>query len=264
VKKFTCLEIEKEPGLTTVWLSRPDIHNAFNDIMLIELIECIEQLNVDEKNSIVLLRGKGKSFCSGADINWMQGGNPEDYELYYEDSVLLGRCLDAFVNSKKIIISVVHGSVYGGGIGLMASTDLVIAEESTVFSFSEIRLGLIPAMISPYLVRRMNIGDITELMLTAQKFDANAAKTFKLVNYTAAAETLPDKIRKVTSLILKGAPGARSALKKVLNNLSFSEWKLNDYEKLACVLSELRISEEANEGMQAFLQKRKPQWDERS
>ncbi len=179
---FQTIEFEVKESILTVWLSRPQIHNALNEIMISELLECFTSVNEMDDIRVVVLRGKGKSFCAGADLNWMRDVANYSYEQNYKESLQLANCFYAIYTCKKPTIAMVHGAAIGGANGLLAACDFAFADENTVFSLSEVKIGIVPACISPYIIKRVGEYHAKDLMLTGRRIQGNEAEKFGLVN----------------------------------------------------------------------------------
>ncbi|MBR9682069.1 MAG: hypothetical protein GOV02_00145 [Candidatus Aenigmarchaeota archaeon] len=167
--QYKTIEFGLKDGVGTIQLNRPEKHNAFNDVMISDIIKCYESINDMEDVRVAVLEGRGKSFCAGADLNYMK--NVVGYDDTYEDSLRLAKCFNAIYACKKPTIAKVHGAVIGGGNGLVATCDLVFCDDDTKFSLSEVKRGLVPAVISPYVLKRIGEYATRELMLTGRRFD---------------------------------------------------------------------------------------------
>lgn len=249
----------QEDGILTVSLNRPEIHNAFNPQMISELTKLFSDQSFSIKNRAVILRGEGKSFCAGADLNWMQSMMKYNFEENLSDAQRLFTMFDVMKNCPLPIIGHVHGSVFGGGLGLVAICDIVTAETSTKFSFSEARLGLVPSVISPFVKRKMSPQFLREAFLTAEIFDAERAKESGLVNFIGKEKACKEFIETKIKSIKKCGIGALISTKNLLNSLD----EMNPQQvklETSTVISKRRVSEEGQEGLRAFLEKRKPNW----
>jgi methylglutaconyl-CoA hydratase len=257
---FSTIEFEQQTDLGIIWLNRPDIHNAFNEVMIQELIDCFEAVNNMEEIRIVILRGRGKSFCAGADLNWMRGVANYSFEQNFRESLNLSKCLFTIYTCKKPTIAVVHGAAIGGANGLLASCDFAYADDNTTFSLSEVKIGIVPACISPYVIKRVGEYGARELMLTGRRIKGKEAEHFRLVNKSLPAEELEGCINSVVDLLRTSGPKAISQCKNLIFNISNLETLEQAIESTARMIAEIRKSEEGQEGMAAFLEKRKPNW----
>jgi methylglutaconyl-CoA hydratase len=256
-KTITC---ESEDQVTTVWLNRPEVHNAFNEVMISELIDCFMSIGKKEETRIVLLRGKGKSFCAGADLNWMKEVTEYGYEQNLRESLQLSNCFYSIYTCNKPTMAIVHGAAIGGANGLLAACDMAFCDEETTFSLSEVKIGVIPACISPYIVKRIGEFGARELMLTGRRIKGKEAEMMNLVNQSFPPGKLEEHVASVINLLLTSGPAAMSRCKKLIfdvsNRLSLEE----ALEYTARMIAEIRASEEGQEGMRAFLEKRTPGW----
>jgi methylglutaconyl-CoA hydratase len=256
-KTITC---ESSEQVTTVWLNRPELHNAFNEVMISELIDCFKSIGMKEETRVVLLRGKGKSFCAGADLNWMKDVSQYDYEENLRESLQLSNCFYSIYTCNKPTIAIVHGAAIGGANGLLAACDIAFCDEETTFSLSEVKIGVIPACISPYIVKRIGEFGARELMLTGRRITGKEAEIMKLVNQSFPMDELEEHVASVINLLLTSGPAAMSQCKNLIfdvsNRLSLEE----ALEYTARMIAEIRASEEGQEGMRAFLEKKTPGW----
>ena len=260
MKTFTTIELELRDDTGTLWLNRPDIHNAFNEVMIQELIECFEGINEMDDIRIVILRGKGKSFCAGADLNWMRDVAKYSFEQNFKESLNLSKCFFTIYTCKKPTIAMIHGAAIGGANGLLASCDFAYADDNTTFSLSEVKIGVVPACISPYVTKRVGEYGSRELMLTGRRIKGKEAEHFRLVNKSLPAEELETYVSSVIDLLRTSGPKAMSQCKNLIFNISNMESLEQALESTARMIAEIRASEEGQEGMAAFLEKRKPKW----
>lgn len=260
MKQFKTIEFEQKDDLGIVWLNRPEIHNAFNETMISELIECFEDVNGRPDIRIVLLRGRGKSFCAGADLNWMRNVAKYTFEQNYKESLNLSKCFFTIYTCKKPTIAVVHGAAIGGANGLLASCDFAYAEENTTFSLSEVKIGIVPACISPYVTKRVGEYGSKELMITGKRFKGKEAEYHRLINKSLSADELEPYIGSVIDLLRTSGPVAMTQCKNLIFNIANKETIEEALSSTARMIAEIRASEEGQEGMAAFLEKRKPNW----
>lgn len=257
---FTTIEFEKSDDLGIIWLNRPDIHNAFNEVMIQEIIDCVEMVNKMDDIRIVILRGRGKSFCAGADLNWMRGVAQYTFEQNFKESLNLSMCFYTIYTCKKPTIALVHGAAIGGANGLLAACDIAIADDNTTFSLSEVKIGVVPACISPYVTKRVGEYGSRELMLTGRRIKGKEAEHFRLVNKSLPAEELEGYLQSLIDLLRTSGPKAMSHCKNLIFNISNKETLEQALESTARMIAGIRASEEGQEGMAAFLEKRKPNW----
>jgi len=258
--KYKTIEPEVNNDQAVIWLNRPEIHNAFNEVMISELIDCFDKLNKMDQIRVVLIRGRGKSFCSGADLNWMRDVADYSYEQNYRESYNLSKCFFTIYTCKKPTIAMVHGAAIGGANGLLAACDFAFAEENTVFSLSEVKIGIVPACISPYVTKRVGEFGSRELMITGKRFDGKEAEHFRLVNKSLSEAEMEPYLASVLELLRTSGPKAITHCKNLLFNISNKETLEEALSSTARMIAEIRASEEGQEGMAAFLEKRKPKW----
>lgn len=243
-----------------VTFNRPEVHNAFNDQMIEELTHVFKDIQKREGVRVVVLTGEGESFSAGADINWMRKVKDYSFEENFKNSLQLADLFYFVYSLPKPTIARVNGTAIGGGTGLVAVCDIAIASSVAKFSFSEVKLGLVPACISPYVIRKCGEGRTREFFLTGQRLSAGKALSAGLVNQVVQPEELDEAVEDLVSQLLSSGPQAIGVCKELLGNvpsLSFQEAK----EYTARVLAGLRISDEGQEGTKAFLEKRKPKWN---
>ncbi|MGH8378989.1 MAG: enoyl-CoA hydratase/isomerase family protein [Gammaproteobacteria bacterium] len=249
-------------GVAALTLNRPEKHNAFDDAIIAELTAKLIQLNNDQNVHVVILTGAGKSFSAGADLNWMRSMAKFSEEENIEDALKLAELMDVLNNLRKPTIARVNGAVYGGGVGLVACCDIAIAADTARFALSEVRLGLVPSVISPYVIAAIGAHQARRYFLTADAISAQEAKEIGLVHEVVTAEKLDEALEKEIGLLLKGGPKALSAAKELIAGqvaLSTSA-RRNLHTKTANIIAQLRVSEEGQEGLNAFLEKRPPEW----
>ena len=260
MKEYKTLEIENQNNFATVWLNRPEIHNAFNEEMISELKYYFEESTKENTTRLIILRGRGKSFCAGADINWLKSVLDYDFEKNYEEGLQLSKCLYAIYNCPIPTMAIVHGASMGGANGLLAACDFAYATRDATFSLSEVKIGIIPAAISPYVIKRVGEFAAKELTITGKRFDGKEAEKVKLINSSLSESELVDQIEEVTNLILSSGPNAVRRGKELINNV-VNNIDLNEAVKYtAKMIAEIRQSDEGQEGMNSFLEKRKPNW----
>ncbi len=257
---YRTILFELKERVARVSFNRPEVHNAFNDVMIEELLDAFKKAR-DKDIRVVVLTGKGKSFCAGADINWMRRVKDYTYEENLKESLDLAQLFYEIYSLPKPVIARVNGAAIGGGTGFVAVSDIAIASSYAKFSFSEVRIGLVPACISPYVVRKVGEGRARELFLTGERISAQKALELGLVNGVAEPEELDKRMEEILQNILKCGPSALATCKELLRNVPGM-----DFERVrrytAEVIAKLRISEEGQEGMSAFLEKRTPKWVE--
>lgn len=255
------IQTDINQGTATIWLNRPEKHNALNQVMIDELQQAFIRIAADSVSRLIVLRGSGKSFCAGADLSYMRDISTFGPEENYNDALKLARLFETIYTCPKPVIAVLHGAVYGGANGLSAAADIVLADEQTTFSFSEVKLGITPATISPYVIARCGQAAASELMLTGRKFSAPEAYRFLLVNALFTIETLDNQLEFYTGHLQHAGPNALSACKKLIREVS-GMYVLNEKlkEYTARSIAEQRATDEAKEGIRSFFEKRPPNW----
>lgn len=258
---FTTIEIEtNSEGVCTLLLNRPEVHNAFNEIMIDEITRALARLEADNTVRVLCIQGSGRSFCAGADLNWMQRTADYSIEQNYNDAMRMAKMMHSLYSFSKPTVAFVHGVIFGGGVGLIACCDIVIADSTATFSLSEVKLGLVPAVIGPYVVNAMGPRIARRYMLSAERFDATAAQRSGLVHECVEATATPAKQRQLMQDLLACGPRAQQVAKlHVINNLSM---KIKDdiQTQTAELIASVRASDEGREGVGAFLEKRPPSW----
>ncbi len=255
----TLLTSLKEKVLT-ITLNRPQVHNAMNAAMIAELTEIFKNIPVNGTVRTVVLKGNGKSFCAGADINYMKTIATFGFEDNVADGEKLAALFMAIYQCPVPTIAMVHGVAFGGANGLLAACDVVIAEENTRFAFSEVKLGIAPATIGPFVIKRIGEYGAKELMLTGKRFTAEEAKSWKLVNYSLPQEKTEEKLQNMLNEFKTAAPQAVQKTKQMIKKIVSDNDIKETLNYTAGLIAELRASQEGQEGMEAFLEKRKPEW----
>lgn len=257
--KLQTILYDIENKIARVTFNRPEVHNAFNDVMIKELSVVFDEIEKNQDIRVVVLTGKGKSFCAGADLNWMKRVKDYSYDDNLKGSLKLADMLYKIYASPKPTIARVNGAAIGGGTGLVAVCDIAIAAERAKFSFSEVKLGLIPACISPYVIKKCGEGKCREFFLTGERLTADKACTAGLINAVVEPEGIDTFIDELVSKLVSSGPEAIKSCKELLRKVS--EMSIEEAKKYTAeVIAQLRISEEGQEGMNAFLEKRKPKW----
>lgn len=242
-------------------LARPDARNALNAGLIGEIRRCMEELAEDDNVRVVVLTGEGDFFCAGADIGYMRDMANFSYEENLEDARNLAAMFGAVEECPKPVVARVKGAAIGGGVGLAAAADVSIAEEGTVFAFTEVRLGISPATIAPFVLRKIGYSQTKALFLTGERFDASRAYEIGLVHEVVSEEDLDAAVQEKVSGLLSGGPEALAATKALLRELRDAA-PGEVTEITARRIAQLRTGEEGQEGLGAFLEKRKPAWRE--
>lgn len=251
-----------ERGVSTLTLNRPEVHNAFDDVLIAALTDSLAKLDADDSVRVVVIAARGKSFSAGADLNWMRRMSQYSEADNREDARRLAALMHTLYRLKKPTVARVQGAAFGGGVGLVACCDVAIAAENATFSLSEVRLGLIPAVISPYVVRAMGERHARRYMLSAERFDAVEARRTGLVHEITSVETLDERIDTLVGHLLNNGPGAMAGVKSLAERVSGGAVDGDMMEETARRIASIRASEEGREGIAAFLEKRSPNWKE--
>lgn len=250
--------VEIDPGeIFTIRLNRPEIRNAFNPQMINELTKAFEKAEKDAKIRIVVLRGQGKSFCAGADLEWMKSMAEYSKKENVKDSEKLFDMFKAARACSKPTIGILQGHVMGGGLGLAATCDFALAEKETQFCFSEVKLGLVPAVISSFVLEKMSYPHALRAMLSAETFSADQAMQWGLVSFVGSMSEVESDLQRLCQNLLRNGPEALRATKKIVQTIGRS---INVRKKSASVIAERRVSPEGQEGLQSFLLRRQPKW----
>jgi methylglutaconyl-CoA hydratase len=252
--------IEISGGVGTLWLNRPDLHNAFDDGLIAEVTKSLESLGGNSAVRVVLLAGKGKSFSAGADLAWMKRMAGYSTAQNEADANGLANMLHMLNVLPKPTIALIQGAALGGGVGLAAACDMAIAAEDAVFALSETRLGLIPSVISPYVIAAIGVRAARRYMLTAERFDAAKALALGLVSAVVPAEKLMAEGARIAELLRQNGPQAVGEAKSLIAHVA---GRPNDAElraETARRIARVRATAEGREGVAAFLEKRRPNW----
>ncbi|MBI5780340.1 MAG: enoyl-CoA hydratase/isomerase family protein [Rhodocyclales bacterium] len=257
---YETLVIETRGPVATVWLNRPEVHNAFNAKVIEELTAAFARLDADAQVRVVVLAGRGKSFSAGADLHWMKAAGAASFEENLEDARRLARMLWQIAHLGKPTIARVHGAALGGGMGLASACDLCIASQRAVFATSEVRFGIIPSAISPYVIRAIGVRQAKRYFQSAERIDAARALALGLAHEVVEEEALDAKIDEVVQALLTGGPKAQAAAKELIDAVADRPLSEAVLEDTAQRIARLRATEEAREGLSAFLEKRPAAW----
>jgi methylglutaconyl-CoA hydratase len=248
------------PGVATLTLNRPEVHNAFNDALIAELTAALAELAADPAVRLLILRDSGRSFSAGADLAWMQRLAGYSFEENLADAKGLGQMLQTLDRFPRPTLAIVQGAALGGGVGLVAACDMAIAADVAVFGLSEVRLGLIPAAISPYVVAAIGERACRGLFLTSERFTAAEAYRLGLVRAVVPAAELEAAAQKLVAELLQGGPASQEAAKDLIRAVARRPLDEALVEEIAVRIARQRASAEGREGLAAFLEKRKPGW----
>jgi len=247
--------------IAVVTLNRPEVHNAFNEIVLSELLQVFTDLANNKNVRVVILTGARGTFCAGADLNWMKKMKNYTYEENFADAMVLAKAMHAVYSLPQPSIARVNGSAFGGGVGLISACDIAIAAEGAKFSLSEVRLGLVPACIAPYVIRKVGVGRARQYFITGERLDTGKALEIGLINQVVPPDRLDSAVEQQISHLIQCGPNAIAMAKELLDKVPGMSW--SDAQQFnADMIARLRISPEAQEGCAAFLEKRKPIWND--
>ncbi|TBU75725.1 gamma-carboxygeranoyl-CoA hydratase [Pseudomonas daroniae] len=258
---FSTIELHTDPrGVATLWLNRPDKHNAFNAEMIAELIQALRQVAADDSLRFLVLRGQGRHFCAGADLGWMQASAQLDYAANLRDAHELGELMSLLYHLPCPTLAVVQGAAFGGAVGLTACCDIAIGALDASFSLSEVRIGLVPAVISPYVVQAIGERAARRYALSAERFSGERARELGLLAECYPAGELEAEVEQWVANLLQNSPQAMRAAKALLQDVGSGVLGDALRQRTESVIAGIRVSEEGQEGLNAFLQKRKPAW----
>jgi methylglutaconyl-CoA hydratase len=254
------LEVTVENRVAKVFLNRPEVRNAFNDSVITELAETFTRLGNDPGLRAIVLGGHGKAFCAGADLNWMKSMAGYGWEDNRADATRLAEMLWAIYSCPLPVVGRLHGDCYAGGMGLAACCDVLVAAEGMHFCLSEARLGLLPATISPYVMRAMGEQAARRYFITAERFSAAQARDMGFVHELVAPDALDPKVDEIVALLVANGPAAVKACKRLVQDFVGREITQDLRAETARRIADIRASDEGREGVQAFLNKREPAW----
>ncbi len=256
---YQTIVVRRKNRTARVELNRPEVHNAFNAVMIGELIQAFGEIAEDPDVRVAVLTGNGKSFCAGADLNWMREVIRYSFDRNMEEAMQIAELHHNIHTLPKPTIALVNGAAIGGGTGFLSACDIALAAKEAVFGLSEVKIGLVPAAISPYVVKKIGESQAREYFLTGERIKAKRACEIGLVNHVYPRDELENHAREIIDLLLSSGPNALASCKELLYRvprMSPEEAKRFTAEMIA----RLRISPEGQEGMAAFLEKRSPEW----
>ena len=254
------LEIERVAGVATIWMNRPERHNAFNAMVIAELDAAFAELDSDAELRVIVLAGRGKSFSAGADLNWMKAADEASVADNHADAMRLARLFERIATCRKPTVARVHGAALGGGMGLACACDICIAGEHAVFATSEVRFGLVPATIGPYVVRAIGERQAYRYFQSAERIDAVHAVEIGIAHQAVADDALDDTVLAQVDALLAGGPLAQAAAKDLIRAVVHRPVDEALLADTADRIAGLRATPEAREGLAAFLDKRRPGW----
>lgn len=257
---YETLEIVREAGVATIWMNRPDVHNAFNAQLIADLTAACRELDADATVRAVVLAGRGKSFSAGADLNWMKAAGEASEAENFADAMRLAGMLRTLAEMNKPTIARVHGAALGGGMGLASACDICIAGDKAVFATSEVKFGIIPSAISPYVIRAIGERQAYRYFQTAERIGSLRAAELGLAHEAVATEELDAKVKEVVEALLQGGPKSQAAAKDLIRAVANRPVSDAVVEDTARRIASLRVTPEAREGLAAFLDKRPAAW----
>lgn len=257
---YQFLQLEQRDQVAYAWLNRPELHNAFNTQVIEELYDCFTQLNEREDVRVVILAGRGKSFSAGADLNWMKQAGQASQAENEADALKLANMLHSLATLKQPTIARVQGIAFGGGMGLASACDICIASSDAKFATSEVRLGLAPSTISPYVIRAIGARQASRYFLTAERISAQQALNIGLAHEIAPIEELDQKVDEMVQALLLGGPDAQAASKQLIQLVDQNELTAELRLQTAQHIAHVRQGSEAKDGLNAFLNKHSPAW----
>ena len=259
IKSFVKIE-KKKNGVFELVFNNPTSRNALNKIMLKEISESLDELSLNKDLRILIITGEGKAFSAGADLDWMKAAKDLSIEDNKKDALYFSEMLKKLDEFSKPTLALINGHAFGGGLGIISACDFALAEINAKFCFSEVRLGLIPAMIGPYILRSIGLANSRKLFLSGKIFDTKYALKINFIDEALPLSELIDKKEELIKDLLMGAPKAQEEIKKFLFNISNKDINNNLINETSETIANIRTSFEGQEGIEAFLNKRKPSW----
>jgi methylglutaconyl-CoA hydratase len=261
MSSMSTLDIRRpSPQVAEVWLNRPDVRNAFNDQVIAEMTAAFRALSADPQLRVVLLAAHGKAFCAGADLNWMRAMAGYSWDQNHADAQKLADMLWTLDQCPVPIVARIQGDCYAGGMGLACVSDVLVASDNVTFCLSEARLGLLPATISPYVIRAMGPQQSRRYMVTAERFSATQAHAMGMVHELVGPDALDAKVAEIVNTLVANGPAAVRACKKLVQDVAGREIDAALRDETARRIADIRASDEGREGIASFLNKRAPNW----
>lgn len=254
------LQINLTGAVATVTLNRPDVRNAFNDEVILEVTAAFKDLGARDDVRCIVLAANGTAFCAGADLNWMRSMADYTREQNLADAARLAEMMRTVYECPKPTIARIQGDVYAGGTGLAATCDIAVAVDTAGFCLSEVKLGLLPSTISPYVIRAMGARAAHRYFLTAERFTAAEALRIGFVHEVVAADALDAKVTELAQALVNAGPAAVKACKKLVQDVAGYDITPELVAMTVESIADVRVSPEGREGLQSFLNKRKPNW----
>ncbi len=257
------IKIIENDDIFRIILNRPKVHNAFHPEMISELTDTFKSLQAQKDIKAIVLSGEGSSFCSGADLNWMKSMSKFSFEENIKDAEKLHDLLSVAQQTLTPIVGKIHGHVFGGGLGLLAICDIVAVEKQTQFCFSEVKLGLVPAIILPFVLLKASSSQVREYALTAKTFGTAEAKDMGLIQFYGDVKSMDEYIDRSIDMLRRAGTAAVRETKRILNMEAENYIHKTSKSETIRIISERRVSEEGQEGLSAFFEKREPRWSKK-
>ncbi len=257
---FKYIETHIKSQVGVIWFNRPEVHNAFNEEMISEITNAFKDFGQKDEVRVIVLRGRGKSFCAGADLNWLRQITNFSYAENYNEGFKLSICYYTIYTCPKPTIAMVHGAAIGGANGFIAACDMAFSDDEAVFSLSELKIGLVPACISPYIIKKTGEFNARDLMLTGRKIKGKEAQKLGLINQSYDHHDFEEHLIRTIEQIKSGGPAATAICKKLIYDVSNTYSMEEAISETASIIATVRKSDEGQEGMAAFLEKRNPNW----
>jgi len=257
---YTTLQLSIEGAVARIWLDRPELRNAFDDVVIAELTQAFGEAGAAPSVRVVVLGARGPAFCAGANLHWMRRMADYTREENLADAARLAAMLRGIADCPKPVVARVQGDVYAGGMGLVAACDIAVSSDTAGYCLSEVRIGLVPATISPYVLRAMGTRAAQRWFLTAERFDAAEARRIGLVHEVVAADALDAKVADIVKALCGASPAAVLACKRLIDDVAGREIDDALVARTVQGIADIRASDEGREGVKAFLEKRKPLW----
>ena len=254
------LQLNVTDLVATVTLNRPEVRNAFNEALIAEITQTFQELGQRDDVRCIVLAANGTAFCAGADLNWMRSMADYTREQNLADAARLAAMMRTVYECPKPTIARIQGDVYAGGTGLVAACDMAVAVDTAHFCLSEVKLGLVPSTISPYVIRAMGARAAHRYFLTAERFSAAEALRIGFVHEVVAADTLDAKVAELSNALVNAGPEAVKLCKKLVQDVAGHDITPELVNMTVASIADVRVSAEGREGLQSFLQKRKPNW----
>ena len=259
---YDTLQVETSGGVAAIWMNRADRHNACDEKLISDLDLAFRRLDDDPKTRVIILGGRGKSFSAGADLNWMRRAAGYTIEENLRDARAFAAMLRTIDRARKPTIARIHGAALGGGTGLACACNIAIATSDASFGTTEVKFGIVPATIGPYVLRAIGERNAYRYFLTGERFDADEARRIGMVHEVCAPNQIDGRVHSLANSLLVGGPKAQQAAKQLIRSLAHRAVDDAVIEETAQCIADLRATPEAKDGIAAFLEKRQPRWTE--